>query len=605
LQKALATITLLPPGVQVRIDCNDLDVLQQIQRLTDGAKIRGVAGVLCHVLNLTKMATLAPLMDREYANEETIKAVKNVSDSIKHRVITMAECKQEYFGEVPFEYDYRGCFPVMKHQKVLFNCMSRINRCGILAEPGTCKTGPYLWSIDQRIKKKQIKRALIITLASVRENVLDEMSKQVPGMSGIILNGKDLSEKIIHKKYKKASMNRDYDVYIASYESMASLQKVIPRDFFNYVICDEAHRIGSPDTNQTNAIVEMFEFCKYKYIISGTLNANNYMSAFMPLRFLGVDMVPWANFYAFRDMYMYKKSMYSYEFHPKPELIELAPRMISRSCIFFAKSECMDLPPIIYSEMKMSMTGHQKEVYESLKKDLVATLKGLESVKETFNGEERPSTENEGAVKFSVKTAVVLLAKLHQVASGFLMETLERLNEDGDVDDASMTPDVIRRIYTFKENPKMDALMDWIREVLPKGKKLIIWATNIHAIDMICERLDKEKLGKHIKVYRDVDAFQAAKTFENTDVRFFVASGKKAGVGLNLQFSHYQAYYMNSFSYVCREQQEGRQHRGAQAENVNCVDFLVKDSVDLKIRSTLLIKKNISDSLNEFCSPSE
>ena len=128
----------------------------------------------------------------------------------------------------------------------MFNVLARLEAGALLADPGTCKTGAYLWGIDYRIQNKDIKKCLIITLSHLKDNVMSEMKKQTPSLRGVVLDGKKQSDCVINHKYKHSKKNADYDVYIANYESMFSLVDIIPDDYFQMVILDEAHRIGSP-----------------------------------------------------------------------------------------------------------------------------------------------------------------------------------------------------------------------------------------------------------------------------------------------------------------------------------------------------------------------
>jgi SNF2 family DNA or RNA helicase len=319
---------------------------------------------------------------------------------------------------------------------------------------------------------------------------------------------------------------------------------------------------------------------------------------------MGPDTVPYANYNAFRDMYMYRKDQYGYVWAPKPELPSLTAAMLKRTCIFFSKKECLDLPPIVRSKLYCEMSPAQKTMYADLRANLEVILRDIENIKTSINGVEKPSIGMHSDYKLKVSNALTVTGKLHQISSGFVMDTVERLDEDGDlVDDYDVNE--IKKIYFFKENPKLDLLMDAIKNELPPDKKAVIWAVNTCAIDMIYDRLSKEKIGGCIKVYKDVNAFQAVESFKTEKYRFMIANPKKAGVGLNMQFSNYQYFYMNGFSYVVRDQAESRQDRKGQTESVNCIDLIAKKSADERIVKVLIEKKEMSDYLNEVCSPDE
>ena len=150
-----------------------------------------------------------------------------------------------------FDYDYKGKFEsVLEHQKTMYNAIMYTKSCGILGDPGTCKTGAYLFAIDKLIQLGMIKKALVITLSDLKCNVLKEMSEQVPHLKGVVLKGKSQSNLIINKLYSKPSKNVDYDIYISNYESMRGLVDVMSDNYFDMLPGSEVSVIINKNESQ-------------------------------------------------------------------------------------------------------------------------------------------------------------------------------------------------------------------------------------------------------------------------------------------------------------------------------------------------------------------
>ena len=255
-------------GNMLKVECLDSMILEAMQNMMDGSKVRCKPEIIIpfkagiHLENFKSYGI-------EYEGVSEV-AISQVKVNNQKRIINIARIKAQYDKEISFDYDCKGIYPPLKHQKVMFNAVYYTDCCALLAEPGTCKTAPYLWTIDKRIKKGKIKKALIVTLSDLKENVFEEIKKQTHDISAIVLKNLSQTKKIINKEFKSNKKNIDYNIYIANYESMASITEILPENYFDMIVLDEAHRVGSPRSNQTKAIINTFENTPYKYVVTGT-----------------------------------------------------------------------------------------------------------------------------------------------------------------------------------------------------------------------------------------------------------------------------------------------------------------------------------------------
>lgn len=471
----------------------------------------------------------------------------------------------------------------------MFNGIVYTDACALLADPGTCKTAAYLWGIDKRIQRGQVKKALVVTLAPLKENVLEEMGKQVPHLSGVVLKNLAQGKKIVNKTYKSKKRNRDYDVYISNYESVFRLAEYVPEGYFDMVILDEAHRAGNPTSRQTNALIKAFDFVPYKYIITATLHANNLMSFFMPFRFLGPDTVPFAHWMEFRRRFMFPAGNEDITFwKPAPGSINECTRITGRLAFLFRKEECLDLPPMINEVLSCEMESGQKKLYEEMKSDMVAIIEDMCSKCNMQGNCDMSCRES-----VSAKNALVLLMKLRQICCGFYINTRIKVNDDGSEVNESNT-------ITLPKNPKLDLLLQTI-SCIPQDRKVIIWSTYVHAIELIRDRLIKAFGPKStLTCYGSQNAYKMVQEFKKIEHSFMVAMMSKMGVGQNMQYSNYQIFFNNSYSSVMREQALGRQHRQGQEEKVTVFDLSMKDSIDEIIWATLMAKKDLAIKLSRL-----
>jgi SNF2 family DNA or RNA helicase len=219
------------------------------------------------------------------------------------------------------------------------------------------------------------------------------------------------------------------------------------------------------------------------------------------------------------------------------------------------KEDCLDIPPKIYEQRKVQLTGKQKEIYNRLRQHAITIL-------------------NDSTVSFNNQLTEIL--RLHQVTNGFVK------NDDGVVEEFN--------------NPKLDELMTVLEEI---SGKAIIWANYIHNIEQIAEAIRKE-YGKNsvVTMYgaTDVeDRKNVVDLFQNDpNTKFFIGNPTVGGYGLTLHAASYVIYFSNNYNLEVRLQSEDRAHRIGQTKNVLYIDIIAEDTVDEKIVSALDKKLSLS-----------
>lgn len=568
------------------VSCTDRELLDIMKERMDGYKVRGRDQIVIPLRSGPKLARF-----HKYGIEwghQTKEVMAFLVDRIKKRKANIAKIKSQWGGDIKFDYDCKGQYEPMDHQKIMFNMTAYSDVAALLADPGTCKTAAYLWAIDYRIQKGQIKKALVVTLSDLKKNVLAEMAVQVPHLKGVILKDAAQARKVLQKSYKVKKKNVDYDIYIANYESMFTLVELFGDDYFDMVVCDEAHRVGSPKARQTKKIVSKFEPVPYKYIVTATLHANNLMSFFMPFRFMGPDTVPYANYYEFRRQHMYTVDPDGHIWKELPGARAEVRKITGSISVMFTKEECLDLPPLVRQQYSCSLGPKQKKLYDQLKEDLIATIDDM-----CGHCDKQGQCDKSCEDSVEAKTALVLVGKLSQVTCGFYRNTRYAVDDQGRERDVS-------NIITLEDNPKLSLLIQTLNNI-PAGRKVIIWTHYIRAVELITEAI-KKAFGKDsvLTCYGNQDTFEQVQKFRDTNADYMVANPMKMGVGQNMQYSSYQVFFSNSYSWVQRDQAEGRQHRQGQQNKVTVIDLSVQDTIDEVIINALMAKKDLALSLSQW-----
>jgi hypothetical protein len=570
------------------VSTESITLLEAIKDRVDGKKVRGQNVIIMPNKSLPKLRDFSA--EPTAFSKGTEEMLRSVAYNCQKRESTIEKIKASYPNDIRFDYEYKGVYPeVLAHQKIIYNMIAYPDVSSIISEPGTCKTGPYLWAIDTRIQRGQVRKALVITLSQLKENVLAELEIQAPHLRGVVLKTSTQATNVLNKTYKRAFKNKDYDIYIANYESMFSIVDMVPPDYFDMVILDECHRVGSHQSRQTKSIVRYCEGIKYKSILTGTLHANNEMSFFMPFRFLGPDVLPTASYMGFRSTWMYPVDPDRRIWKPNGGMEYEVAKIVGKISVMFKKEECLDLPPLVTETIRADMEGDQKAFYAKFKKDLVAKIDDMCnkcSKKDKCDG----LCEDE----MEAKNSLVLSGKLLQIASGIYINTRYEVSESGS--ERNVSP-----IIYFESNPKM-ALLKQVLMNIPSDRKVIIWSQYVAVIQLIERELGKAFGSDRVMTcYGDQDAFQQVNTFRDDPSKIWmVANPSKMGVGLNIQFSSYMVFFSSDYSYVKYDQAVGRQHRQGQTDSVTVFNLAMRHSMDEVVYRSIAHKKDLNLSLSQL-----
>ncbi len=468
---------------------------------------------------------------------------------------------------------------------------------GLFMPQGTGKTPIVIARIcNEAMKHKGIYRVLIVCPKNVRRNWENEFKRfaTIPGRCCILSGGElDRTKSILEINTKHADRAKEqWFAVICSYDSVGTTWNAIKLIPWDLAVADESHNLKSVYTKRYKAFQELREVCKNRMALTGTPVTNGGpLDLYAQLEWLGrgySGFNSWKGYKKFYGKYIRIQTKGEGRDHNMMvgfQNIPLLQERLTRFSFTVDKQKALpDLPPKTYDIVEVEMTLQQTEVYNRLRDDLF-----VEITRDIQRAEDRSS----GGV-IVINSILTKLLRLAQITSGFVVTTHETLDCTGD-------PILKKETNGFKENPKLESLIEICKEHTPR-EKLIIWASWVWDIKTIYTRLQQEGLDcvKFYGATSDRMRDAAVDRFNNhPKCRFWVGNPAAGGQGLNLLGHGPQSgnrslgvtrviYYSQNWSMVARAQSEDRCHRIGTRANVLYTDLCVPKTIDEEIRVHVL-----------------
>ena len=322
---------------------------------------------------------------------------------------------------------------------------------------------------------------------------------------------------------------------------------------------DESTTIKTPTAKRTKNILKLAESAKYRRIMTGSPVTKNPLDLYTQCDFLSPWLLDFTSYYAFRNRYAEMKTLHMHGRQIQvvngfKNLGELSDKLKGFSYRVL-KEDCLDLPDKIFIKREIQLSPDQRKLYEQMKKEAIAVLKGKQST--------------------TVNTLTQLM-RLQQITCGHFT-----------ADDGATQPIA---------NNRITELMDVLEET--EGKA-IIWAHYQYDITAIIQAVVKKYGEKSIVDYYGLTPQEERqpniKRFQDDpECRFIVGTPSTGGYGITLTAANTVIYYSNGYDLEKRLQSEDRAHRIGQKKSVTYVDIMADDTVDEKIVKALRKKINIA-----------
>ena len=322
---------------------------------------------------------------------------------------------------------------------------------------------------------------------------------------------------------------------------------------------DESTTIKTPTAKRTKNILKLAESAVYRRIMTGSPVTKNPLDLYTQCDFLSPWLLDFTSYYAFRNRYAEMKTLHMHGRQIQvvngfKNLGELSDKLKDFSYRVL-KEDCLDLPDKIFIKRQIQLSPDQRKLYEQMKKEAIAVLKGKQST--------------------TVNTLTQLM-RLQQITCGHFT-----------ADDGATQPIA---------NNRITELMDVLEET--EGKA-IIWAHYQYDITAIIQAVVKKYGPGSIVDYYGLTPQEERqpniKRFQDDPkCRFIVGTPSTGGYGITLTAANTVIYYSNGYDLEKRLQSEDRAHRIGQKKSVTYVDLMADDTVDEKIVKALRKKINIA-----------
>lgn len=416
-----------------------------------------------------------------------------------HTVYAARGIGLEVPSSISTRYNWPGRFKPMAHQLRTAEFMTLNPRCCILDEMGTGKTASALWAADHLMREGLIRHVLVISPLSTVDSVWgEEIFRFVPHRSYRVLHG--TRDQRLHM-----SRTESPDFFILNHDGyrVTGLLEALAKRDIGLVIYDEASALKDGTTARYKSLTRFLKTHPTRlWLMTGTPTPNAPSDAWALARLINPydsERNPQgcpSSFVQFRDRVMLKQGPFRWVPRPNARVVV---RTVLQPAIRHKKSECIDLPDLLFSHRIAAATPDQLRGYAEMKKHMVTS-----------------ALDEDGNRRIiSAINAAAQLGKILQLFSG------AAYRENGEV-------------VHFDVSPKLEAMKEIVEQA---SKKTVVFVPYRHVIKRVldflveagitCDVMDGQVVGQA----RDL---LLRRFTRNDDPRVLIANPKTASHGLNL-----------------------------------------------------------------------
>ncbi len=537
---------------------------------------------------------------------------------------------------LPEGFRFSPKYQPFKHQRLGMAYLLACYRWFFLWEMGTGKTKTIVDGFRLLKAHGKVSRMLVVAPKVVLPTWRDECYRHSEGELKVALWNEDterdqfleeaVGADVVVISYPRA---RQEDV-TAQVTGQPNVLHQIPYEMF---VGDESHNMGSYESQQTHAGMQLAALAGRRYLLSGTA-ADHPAKLYPQLRLLSSGLMPlsWTAFqkhhfeYDPSNKHLIKKFKWVNELNAKVDTI--ASRM--------KKKDCLDLPPLTVTDLPFDLGPRQKARYNELVLEMKASFEPILSyaggIKLTDDEGEAVEAEEAIAISpedvalvdpehqtpmFAVANGAVRVAKLSQLTSGYVIRSpditvcngcpnligcakakIKPYTKRCEVLPKKPTVEIVRDV----ENPKLETFEALLRNILEADptNKVLCWGNYTPELDDMEAVVKKLKVG-HIRIdgktTKNIEAMQLK--FE-TDPKCRVSVGQNAaGVGITLVAANFTIYYNLPWNAVHYRQSLARNDRPGQVRNITAYRLIAKDTITEYVAASLNHKELVSYTLLE------
>ena len=440
-----------------------------------------------------------------------------------------------------YEWPRPPGFTPFAHQKVTAEFLANQRKAFCFNEQGTGKTASVIWAVDYLMKLGLVKRVLVICPLSIMKSAWQvDLFKFAIHRTVAIAHGS--------AKKRKEIVDAGAEFVIVNFDGVGIIKKQIMEGGFDLIVVDEASAYKNAQTVRWKDLRDLTRAVKGLWMLTGTPAAQSPVDAYGLAKLVNPSGVPMF-FGQFRDKVMNKVSMYRWI--PKPDASQTV-HTILQPAIRFEKKQCLDLPPVTFTEREAPMTLQQKGFYKLLKSEMLIEAAGEE---------------------ISAVNAAVKINKLLQIACGSIYTD----NHE---------------VVDFDVSNRLNVVQEVVDE---SSNKVLIFVPFTHSIEVLAKHLTKngitcDVINGEVSVNRRSDIVQRFQS--QPDPKVLIIQPMAASHGLTLTAADTIIWYAPCTSVETYLQANARIDRPGQVNPMTIV-HITGSQVETRMYS--LLRGNIAN----------
>ncbi len=343
-------------------------------------------------------------------------------------------------------------------------------------------------------------------------------------------------------------------IRVANYEALIHTDDAFDKIDWDTVVLDEVHRVKNFTAQTSKRVRKLTAKAKHVWGLSGTPFPNGIEDCHGVLAAIKPDLLPVQTKTAFEARYCVKSQL-----GPGGPFVITGYRNVAELHGYIAsissrvtKSECLDLPPKVYSTRTVQLQGEQARVYRELKRDAVARIGSLKH-----------------AGTLSVRNVLTEGLRLLQVVGGFV-------------------PDDEGTLHELDQKCKVAALAEVLDEV--GDRQVVIWCQFKQEVVWLAEWLRANYGGGVTTFTGDVSGSERGprvEAFQKGEYRYFIGTAAAGGTGVTLHAADTEVFYSRGYNLAEYLQAVDRCHRIGTRYKVSVIRLVAENTIDGKIHQAL------------------
>jgi superfamily II DNA or RNA helicase len=375
--------------------------------------------------------------------------------------------------------------------------------------------------------------ALIVVPTSLVANWTAELTKFAPHLRVMVLHGME--------RHERRERLDEVHVAITTYTVLTRDIEEMRSRAWHIVVLDEAQAIKSPEARATRAVCQLNT--THRLCLSGTPIENNLEELWSQFAFLMPGLLGDRRGFAKRYRTPIEKNA---DPVARNALVQrIAPFILRRT-----KSEvATELPPKHTILRRITLAPDQRELYETIRGTLYETVR------------------EQMAERTLAQSRIIVLDALLKLRQACCDPRLVKLGG----------------VPGTESSAKLDDLMEMVGELIPEGRRILLFSQFTSMLDLIKPRLHEAGI-PFVELRGDTrDRAAPVRAFEAGEVPLFLISLKAGGRGLNLTSADTVIHYDPWWNPAVENQASDRAHRIGQTKSVFVYKLIAMDTVEERI----------------------